>query len=258
MSNIHPTAIIDETAVIGESALIGPYCVIGAEVSIGDKCELNSHVVIKGPTNIGKENKFFSFSVIGEDTPDLKFKGEIATLEIGDKNVFREFSKVHRGTGADLGYTKIGNENLIMPGVMIAHDCVLGNNNILVDNSALAGHVRLGDYVTLGGYTLVHQFCVLGSYSFTGMGSLISMDVPAFTRVAGNPIKQAGLNSIGLERKSFTKKQISNLKKAYKIFFREGLRAEEALEKISNECEQDENIEIFIDSIQSSSRGVLR
>ena len=258
MSNIHPTAIIDETAVISDSVSIGPYCVIGAEVNIGEKCKLNSHVVIKGPTNIGKENKFFSFAVIGEDTPDLKFRGERATLEIGDKNVFREFSKVHRGTGADLGYTKIGNENLIMPGVMIAHDCVIGNNNILVDNSALAGHVRLGDYVTLGGYTLVHQFCVLGSYSFTGMGSLVSMDVPAFTRVAGNPIKQAGLNAIGLERKSFTKEQISNLKKAYKIFFREGLRAEEALEKISNECEQDENIEIFIDSIQSSSRGVLR
>ena len=258
MSNIHPTAIIDETAVISDSVLIGPYCVIGAEVNIGEKCELNSHVVIKGPTNIGEENKFYSFAVIGEDTPDLKFRGERATLEIGDKNVFREFSKVHRGTGADLGYTEIGNENLIMPGVMIAHDCVLGDNNILVDNSALAGHVRLGDYVTLGGYTLVHQFCMLGSYSFTGMGSLISMDVPAFTRVAGNPTKQAGLNSIGLERKSFTKEQISNLKKAYRIFFREGLRIEEALEKISNECEQDENIEIFINSIQSSSRGVLR
>ena len=258
MSNIHPTAIIDETAVISDSVSIGPYCVIGAEVNIGENCKLNSHVVIKGPTNIGKENKFFSFAVIGEDTPDLKFGGERATLEIGDKNVFREFSKVHRGTGADLGYTKIGNGNLIMPGVMIAHDCVLGDNNILVDNSALAGHVRLGDYVTLGGYTLVHQFCMLGSYSFTGMGSLISMDVPAFTRVAGNPTKQAGLNSIGLERKSFTKEQISNLKKAYRIFFREGLRIEEALEKISNECEQDENIEIFINSIQSSSRGVLR
>ena len=258
MSNIHPTAIIDETAVISDSVLIGPYCVIGAEVNIGEKCELNSHVVIKGPTNIGEENKFYSFAVIGEDTPDLKFRGERATLEIGDKNVFREFSKVHRGTGADLGYTEIGNGILIMPGVMIAHDCVLGDNNILVDNSALAGHVRLGDYVTLGGYTLVHQFCMLGSYSFTGMGSLISMDVPAFTRVAGNPTKQAGLNSIRLERKSFTKEQISNLKKAYRIFFREGLRIEEALEKISNECEQDENIEIFINSIQSSSRGVLR
>jgi len=258
MSNIHPTAVIDETAVISKSTSIGPYCVIGAEVSIGDKCELSSHVVIKGPTNIGKENKFFSFAVIGEDTPDLKFKGERATLEIGDNNVFREFSKIHRGTGADLGYTKIGNKNLIMPGVMIAHDCILGNNNILVDNSALAGHVRLGDYITLGGYTLVHQFCILGSYSFTGMGSIITMDVPAFTRVAGNPIKQAGLNSIGLERKSFTKEQISNLKKAYKIFFREGLRSEDALEKISNECEEDENIHIFIESIKSSSRGVLR
>ena len=258
MSNNHPTAIIDETAVISDSVLIGPYCVIGAEVNIGEKCELNSHVVIKGPTNIGEDNKFYSFAVIGEDTPDLKFRGERATLEIGDKNVFREFSKVHRGTGADLGYAEIGNGYLIMPGVMIAHDCVLGDNNILVDNSALAGHVRLGDYVTLGGYTLVHQFCMLGSYSFTGMGSLISMDVPEFTRVAGNPTKQAGLNSIGLERKSFTKEQISNLKKAYRIFFREGLRIEEALEKISNECEQDENIEIFINSIQSSSRGVLR
>ena len=143
-------------------------------------------------------------------------------------------------------------------GVMIAHDCVLGNDNILVDNSALAGHVQLENNVTLGGYTLVHQFCKLGSHSFTGMGSIISMDVVAFTRVAGNPTKQAGLNSIGLERKGFSKDELSNLKKAYKIFFREGLRAEEAVEKIKSECAQDKNIDTFIKSIQSSQRGVIR
>ena len=165
---------------------------------------------------------------------------------------------MHRGTAADLGYTKIGDGNLIMPGVMIAHDCVLGNDNILVDNSALAGHVQLGNNVTLGGYTLVHQFCKLGSHSFTGMGSIISMDVVAFTRVAGNPTKQAGLNSIGLERKGFSKDELSNLKKAYKIFFREGLRAEEAVEKIKSECAQDKNIDTLIESIQSSQRGVIR
>ena len=258
MSNIHPTAIIHETARLHESVKVGPYCVIGEDVSIDEGCILKSHVVIAGPTTIKKNNEFYSFCVIGEDTPDLKFKGEKATLDIGEDNIFREFCKVHRGTAADLGYTKIGDGNLIMPGVMIAHDCVLGNDNILVDNSALAGHVQLGDNVTLGGYTLVHQFCKLGSHSFTGMGSIISMDVVAFTRVAGNPTKQAGLNSIGLERKGFSKDELSNLKKAYKIFFREGLRAEEAVEKIKFECAQDKNIDTFIESIQSSERGVIR
>ena len=258
MSNIHPTAIIHETAQLHESVQVGPYCVIGEDVSIDEGCILKSHVVIAGPTTIKKNNEFFSFCVIGEDTPDLKFKGEKAILDIGEGNTFREFCKVHRGTAADLGYTKIGDGNLIMPGVMIAHDCVLGNDNILVDNSALAGHVQLENNVTLGGYTLVHQFCKLGSHSFTGMGSIISMDVVAFTRVAGNPTKQAGLNSIGLERKGFSKDELSNLKKAYKIFFREGLRAEEAVEKIKSECAQDKNIDTFIKSIQSSQRGVIR
>ena len=258
MSNIHPTAIIHETARLHESVQVGPYCVIGEDVSIDEGCILKSHVVVAGPTTIKKNNEFFSFCVIGEDTPDLKFKGEKATLDIGEDNIFREFCKVHRGTAADLGYTKIGDGNLIMPGVMIAHDCVLGNDNILVDNSALAGHVQLGNNVTLGGYTLVHQFCKLGSHSFTGMGSIISMDVVAFTRVAGNPTKQAGLNSIGLERKGFSIDELSNLKKAYKIFFREGLRAEEAVEKIKFECAQDKNIDTFIESIQSSERGVIR
>ena len=258
MSNIHPTAIIHETAQLHESVQVGPYCVIGEDVSIDEGCILKSHVVIAGPTTIKKNNEFFSFCVIGEDTPDLKFKGEKATLDIGEGNTFREFCKVHRGTAADLGYTKIGDGNLIMPGVMIAHDCVLGNDNILVDNSALAGHVQLGDHVTLGGYTLIHQFCKLGSHSFTGLSSHVTMDVPAFTRVAGVPTKQAGLNTIGLERNGFTKEEISNLKKAYKIFFREGLKAEEAIEKINEECQSDEKLKVFIDSIKNSTRGVLR
>ena len=258
MSNIHPTAIIDASASIHESVVIGPYSVIGPDVVIAEKCELKSHVVMKGPTNIGPENKFFSFCVIGEDTPDLKYKGEKSSLEIGANNVFREFCKVHRGTEVDLGYTKIGDDNLIMPGVMIAHDCVIGNGNILVDNSALAGHVQLGDHVTLGGYTLIHQFCRLGSYSFSGLSAQITMDVPAFTRVAGMPTKQAGLNTIGLERKGFTKEEIMNLKKAYKIFFREGLKVEEAIVKIEQECSLDGKLKIFIDSIKQATRGVLR
>ena len=258
MAKIHNSAIIGKDCKIGDNVFIGPYSVIGPDVVIAENCELKSHVVLKGPTNIDSGNKFFSFCVIGEDTPDLKYKGEKSSLEIGKNNVFREFCKVHRGTEVDLGYTKIGDDNLIMPGVMIAHDCVIGNGNILVDNSALAGHVQLGDHVTLGGYTLIHQFCKLGSYSFTGLSAHITMDVPAFTRVAGMPTKQAGLNTIGLERKGFTKEEITNLKKAYKIFFREGLKVEEAIKKIENECLSDNKLKIFIDSIKQATRGVLR
>ena len=141
---------------------------------------------------------------------------------------------------------------------MIAHDCVLGDDNILVDNCALAGHVKIGDHVTLGGYTLVHQFCQLGSYSFTGMGAHVTMDVPAFIRVAGNPTKQAGVNSVGMERKAFSKDQIANIKKAYKIFYRENLRVEDAVERIKAECDLDTHINLFLDSIHSSTRGILR
>ena len=258
MSNIHPTAIVDKSCKVHDSVEIGPYCVVGPNVDLGANCILKSHVVVKGPSSFGEHNTFFPFCVIGEDTPDLKFKGEKATLEVGTNNTFREFSKVHRGTGADLGYTKIGNDNLVMPGVMIAHDCVLGDHNILVDNCALAGHVKIGDHVTLGGYTLVHQFCQLGSYSFSGMGSQVTMDVPAFTRVAGTPTKQAGINSVGLERKSFSSEDISNIKKAYRIFFRENLRVDEAIEKIKKECDLNDSINLFLDSIVNSSRGILR
>ena len=258
MSNIHETAIIDPSAKIHSSVKIGPYSIVGPDVNLGPDCELDAHVVVKGPSNFGSGNKFFSFCVVGEATPDLKYKGEKSSLEVGKNNIFREFCKVHRGTDVDLGYTKIGDNNLVMPGVMIAHDCVIGDDNILVDNSALAGHVKLGDHVTLGGYTLIHQFCQLGSYSFTGLGAHVTMDVPAFTRVAGSPIKQAGLNSIGLERKNFLADDISNLKKAYKIFFRQGLKVEEALDMISKECKSNDSLKIFVDSIKNSTRGVIR
>mgnify|MGYP006200065693 FL=1 len=188
----------------------------------------------------------------------MKYQGEKTYLEIGNGNIFREFCKVHRGTAADLGFTKVGNKNLIMPGVMIAHDCVLGDNNILVDNCALAGHVKIGDYVTLGGYTLIHQFCQLGSYSFTGMGSQITMDVAAYTRVAGNPLKLLGINTIGLERKSFSKNQISNIKDAFKIFFKSKLKSEDAIAELEKKFSKDEDVKIFITSVKKSSRGIHR
>ena len=255
MSNVHQTAIIDKKAKLHESVKVGPYCVIGPDVSINEGCILISHVGIDGQTKIGTNNKFFSFSVIGEDTPDLKYQGEKTHLEIGNGNTIREFCKVHRGTAADLGFTKVSNKNLIMPGVMIAHDCVLGDHNILVDNCALAGHVKIGDYVTLGGYTLIHQFSQLGSYSFTGMGSQITMDVAAYTRVAGNPLKLLGINTIGLERKSFSKNQISNIKDAFKIFFKSKLKSEDAIADLEKKFSKDEDVKIFITSVKKSSRG---
>ena len=258
MNKIHPTAIVHKDTKIHESVEIGPYSVIGPEVDLDKGNIIDCHVVIKGPSKFGQKNTFFPYSLVGEATPDLKYRGEKSLLNVGENNVFREFSKVHRGTAADLGFTQIGNNNLIMPGVMVAHDCILGDRNILVDNSALAGHVVLGDNVTLGGYTLVHQYCKIGSYAFTGMGSQINMDVAAFTRVAGNPTKVAGLNSVGLERKSFSRDEIQNLKKAYKIFFREKKSVKDALSAIKSECFSSENIDIFTQSIKNSTRGVMR
>ena len=206
-------SLIDSSAKIDKSVKIGPFCVIGPDVEIGSNCVLHSHVVIKGPTKIGEGNIFFQFSTIGEDTPDKKYAGEETTLEIGDNNIFREGVTVHRGTVQDQSKTLIGNENLFMAYVHIAHDCVVGNKNVFANATCLAGHVRVGNQVTLGGVTLVHQFCSLGDHSFTGINTIITMDVPAFVKVAANPARPIGLNTVGMQRNKFDNDSINLIKK---------------------------------------------
>ena len=252
-------SVIDPSAKIDHSVKIGPFCFIGPNVEIGPDCVLHSHVVIKGPTKIDAGNIFYQFSTIGEDTPDKKYNGEATTLEIGTNNIFREGVTVHRGTVQDKSKTVIGNDNLFMAYSHIAHDCEVGNNNVFANTAGLAGHVTVGNNVILGAVTLVHQFCSLGDHSFTGLNTLITMDVPAFVKVAANPARPVGLNTVGMQRNNFDNDSINLIKKAYRIIYRKGYSLNDAIKRL-HELNQDKNpaLTSFISSIERSERGLLR
>ena len=257
-TRIHPTAIVDSSAKIGEGVQIGPYSVVGADVEIGDGCEIASHVVLSGPTKLGKNNRIYQFSTVGQDTPDKKYQGEPTTLVIGDNNVIREGVTIHRGTVQDRGETTIGNDNLLMAYAHIGHDSVIGNHTILVNNVALAGHVYVRDWAILSGYTLVHQFCTIGEHAFTGMGAGIGKDVPAYVMVAGNPAEAKTINAEGLRRRGFSREEIALISKAYKIVYRRGLTTDEALESLKALREESHVVQPWIDSLTTSTRGIVR
>ena len=257
---VDPTSIIHPSSKIDDSVEIGPFCIIGEDVEIKKGTKLLSHVVLKGPTTVGEDNIFYQFSTIGEDTPDKKFKGEKTRLEIGHRNIFREGVTVHRGTIQDKGLTVIGSDNLLMAYSHIAHDCVVGSNNVFANNAAIAGHVIVGNSVTIGGLSTIHQFCILGDHSFVGMNTSISMDVPAFVKVAADPARVIGLNSIGMARNEIPEESINLLKKSYKVVYKRGLKLEAAIKKLEiMHSETDDSFLLtFINSIKESSRGILR
>lgn len=261
MSLIHPTAIIDPSAQIGKDVEIGAYSIIGADVEIGDECWIGPHVVIKGPTTIGKQNKIYQFSSIGEAPQDKKYAGEPTRLEIGDRNLIREFCTFNRGTTQDRGVTTVGDDNWIMAYVHLAHDCIIGNNTILANNAGLAGHVHVGDYTILGGFTIAHQFCSFGKHSITAMGSVVFKDVPPYLTVSGYPAKPYGLNSEGLRRRGFSSDAMKGLKKAYRILYRSGLTLREAqtqLEALAEEVPEVAEFSLFLAQNEEKGRGIVR
>ena len=256
---IHPTSIIHDSAVIHESVEIGPFCYVGEDVVIGEGSSLLSHAVIKGPTTIGSNNCFYQFCVIGESTPDKKFKGEKTTLFIGNNNIIREGVTIHRGTIQDKSTTTIGDDNLLMAYCHIAHDCEVGSNNVFANNAGIAGHVVVGDHVTIGALTTIHQFCKIGDYSFLGMNTSITMDVAAFIKVASDPARVIGLNTIGMTRNNISDDSITIIKKAFKLIYRKGYKLEDAIKKIENlENPIRPELQNFIDSIKTSERGLQR
>jgi len=258
MIAIHPTAIIDSSAEIGNGVSVGPYSVIGPDVVIGDECWIGPHVVINGPTTLGRENKIFQFSSVGEVPQDLKFEGENTRLEIGDRNTIREFSTINRGTGVGGGVTRIGNDNLLMAYIHIAHDCIIGNNVILSNNASLAGHVEVHDNVILGGFTLVHQFCTIGKHVFAGMGSAIAKDIPPYILVNGSPAVPHGLNKVGLKRRGYSEEQLRQLSRAYKLLYRQGLSLDEAKSQLQQLSEKSDEVQQFADFIEQSTRSIIR
>lgn len=255
---IHPQAIVEPGAKLAEDVVVGPWSYIGNDVEIGAGTIIEPHVVIKGPTKIGDNNHFYSFSTVGEDTPDLKYKGEQTWLRIGSNNVIRENVTIHRGTVQDRGETVIGNNNLLMAYVHIGHDSVLGDNIIMVNNASLAGHVYVGDWAVLSGFTLVHQFCHIGAHSFSGMGTAIGKDVPAYVTVSGAPAQAKTINVEGLRRRGFSSEAISSIRRAYKIIYRQQLTVDMALERLQQTMGNVPEIEVLVNSLEQSRRGIVR
>jgi len=255
---IHSHAIIDPSAKIADGVTIGPFSVIGAEVEIGSGSVIGSHVVIEGPTRIGRDNKIYSFAAIGGDPQDKKYAGEATALEIGDRNVIREYCTISRGTAQDSGVTRLGNDNWIMAYVHIAHDCQIGSDTIFANSATLAGHVIIEDYAILGGFTLVHQFCKLGAHCFTAMNSVISKDVLPFTMVSGHMAKPHGLNSEGLKRRGFSSDALKLLRQAYKIIYRSGLTLDQAVEQLQPLAEQSAEVGQLLTFIEGVTRGIVR
>ena len=258
MTAIHPTAIVSPEAELDGSVSVGPYAVIGPGVHIGAGTTVGSHALLKGPATIGRDNRIFGFAIIGEDPQDKKYGGELTRLEIGDRNTFREFCTVHRGTVQDKGVTRIGTDNWIMAYVHIAHDCVVANDVICSNNTTLAGHVQVDDHVICGGFSAIHQFCRLGAHSFLGGFAAITRDVPPYVMVAGQPTAPHGINSEGLKRRGFSTEQLRNLKDAYRILYREGLQLTEARDRIAALAESQSELRILVDFIDTSERSLIR
>jgi UDP-N-acetylglucosamine acyltransferase len=260
--NIHRTALIDPAAELDPSVRVGPYAIIGADVQIGPRSTVAAHAVIHGPTRIGADNRFHAFCAIGGDPQDKKYAGEKTRLEIGDKNTFREYVTVNRGTAQDAGVTRIGDDNWIMAYVHIAHDCQVGSHVVLANTVNLAGHVTIGDWVVLGGYTGVHQFCKIGAHVMTGVGTVVLQDIPTYVTVSGNSAAVHGINSEGLRRRGFTPDDIATIRRAYRTLYRSNLGLEEARRELAAAAAADEAsarcLAPLLDFLGKVTRGIVR
>ncbi len=255
---IHKTAIVHEKARLGEGVEIGPYAIIGEHVVIGAGTRVGPHAVIEGWTEIGRDNRIFQFASVGADPQDLKYRGEKSLLRIGDRNIVREFVTLHRGTVDGGGETVIGSDNLFMAYSHVAHDCTLGDRVIMANGATLAGHVRIDDFAILGGLCAVHQFTRVGCHVMISGGSMVAQDIPPYTIAQGDRAKTVGINQIGLKRRDFSDEIVSDIKQAYKLVFRSGLRLEEALDRIAAELTDSPEIRVFTDFIRGSERGIAR
>ncbi|MGH1461690.1 MAG: acyl-ACP--UDP-N-acetylglucosamine O-acyltransferase [Neptuniibacter sp.] len=255
---IDSRAIVDPSAKLAEDVEVGPWTFIGPEVKIGSGTVIGSHVVLKGPATIGKNNRIYQFASVGEECQDKKYAGEPTTLVIGDNNVIREGVTIHRGTIQDAGKTVVGSNNLFMANVHVAHDCIVGDNVIMANNTAVAGHVHVGDWAILGGFTAVHQFCKIGPHVMCGTCSVVLKDIPAYVMANGNTASPHGINTEGLKRRGFSKDAIATIRKAYKIVYRNKLTTSQALEELQKLVDDCPEILPLIESIESSSRGIIR
>lgn len=255
---IDSRAEIDSKAKIAENVTVGPWTIIGPDVEIGSGTWIGPHAVIKGPTRIGKDNKIFQFASVGDDPQDKKYLGEKTFLEIGDRNVIRECCTINRGTVQGGGVTRIGDDNLFMAYVHIAHDCIIANQTIFSNYVGLAGHVTVEDYAIFGCYAAVHQFCTIGAHSFIARATMVTKDVLPYLLVSGYNAEACGLNTEGLKRRGFDAEAINQLRRAYKIIFRNDLTAMQAMEELAPLVSECAAIQPMIDALQKSERGIVR
>ena len=255
---IDQRAVIDRAAELAGDVSVGAFSVIGPDVVIGQGTRIGPHVVINGPTQIGKENRIHPFASIGDAPQDKKYAGEPTRLEIGDRNVIREYVTINRGTIQYGGVTHVGDENWIMAYVHIAHDCRVGNRTVFSNGASLAGHVSVDDCAILGGFTLVHQFCAIGAHAFCAFGSVINKDVPPFVTVTGNPARSSGLNAEGLRRHGFTEASRKALRQAYRTLYRSNLSLQSALQRLHEQSRQDEAVAVLAAFVERARRGIVR
>ncbi len=255
---IDSRAVISPQAQLAADVQIGPFTVIGADVVIGPGTWVGPHAVILGPTRIGAGNKIFQFASLGDAPQDKKYKGEPTRLEIGDRNVFRESVTVNRGTVHDEGVTRIGNDNLLMAYSHVAHDCRLGDQIIMANCATLGGHVQIGDWVTLGGLSAVHQYTKLGEHCFIAHNAAVTRDVPPYVMAVGRPAVPHSVNSVGLQRRGFTPEQIRNIRRAYRLLYRSGLKLKAALQELEKAAVTQTEIRPFVEFIKRSERSIIR
>jgi UDP-N-acetylglucosamine acyltransferase len=260
--NIHPTAVVDAAAKIAENVRIGPYCVVGPGVEIGSGTVLGAHCVVDGHTVIGQDNTFYRFCSVGGMPQDKKYDGEPTRLEIGDRNMFREFVTLNTGTVQDVGVTRIGSDNWIMAYVHVAHDCQIGSHTILANGVQMGGHVHIGDWAIVGGLAAVHQFGKVGAHAMVGGSSALHMDVPPYVMGSGNPCVPVGVNVEGLKRRGFSPEAITALRDAYKTLYRRGLSLDEARAHLAQRQSEDEKsaavLQVLLDFLAASTRGIIR
>lgn len=254
---IHPLAIVDPGAKIGKDVQIGAFTIIGADVEIGNGTWIGPHVMINGPTRIGSENRIYQFSSLGEAPQHLGYKNEPTWLEIGDRNIIREYCTLNRGTVGGGGVTRLGHDNFIMAYCHLAHDCQVGNRTIFANGTSLAGHVKVEDQVIFGGFTMIHQFCRVGAHAMTGISTVTFKDIPPYLLVAGNTAVPHGLNARGLKRRNFSEQAIESLRQAYKLVYKSGLRLSEATEQLAQLATCPE-VRHFLEFIKQSERGIVR
>ncbi len=256
---IHPTTIVDPSARIPESCRIGPYCVVGAQVEMGEDCELVSHVVLHGPTRMGRNNRIYPFAAVGIDPQDVSYHGEPTRLEMGDDNTIRECVTINRGTMKGGGVTRIGSNILIMAYAHIGHDCVIGDHAMLVNAATLAGHVTVEEWAVVGALCPVHQFVRIGAHSYIGGGTTITQDVLPFSKTSAARENRAyGLNTVGLKRRGFSDERLRRLHHAYKVLLASKLNTSQAVAKLRSEPDLGEDVEMLVRFVEASERGVIK